>query len=139
MRTIGVNERGLRVGEDHQNATLMNADIDLMRSLREKGWLLREIAAKFECHKSCVSKIVNGVQRNQRIERVIRVPEAFDHRMLKAKQVIDFRRKDGGSRKSHCERGHVFCEENTYWRGGKRVCRECQRIRQRRSHHWEVA
>lgn len=31
--------------------------------------------------------------------------------------------------KTHCTRGHPFSEENTRYYGGKRICRECGRIR----------
>jgi hypothetical protein len=32
-----VNDRGVRVGEDHQRATLTDHDVELMRQLREEG------------------------------------------------------------------------------------------------------
>ena len=36
-------------------------------------------------------------------------------------------------RKTHCPRGHLYSEENTYTcKKGKRSCRECRRIRDRR-------
>jgi hypothetical protein len=34
---------------------------------------------------------------------------------------------------THCIHGHEFNEENTYWRReGRRVCRECARVRRRK-------
>ncbi len=34
------------------------------------------------------------------------------------------------AKKTECKRGHIFSSENTYvWRG-KRICRECSKIRQ---------
>lgn len=36
------------------------------------------------------------------------------------------------ARKTHCKRGHEFTEENTYRWQGKRHCRTCQRLRQRK-------
>jgi hypothetical protein len=37
------------------------------------------------------------------------------------------------ARKTHCLRGHAFDEANTYWtRRGRRHCRACQRIRERK-------
>lgn len=53
-RTVAINERGLRVGEDHQNAKLTNAEIDLLLELREQGWSYRRLAEKFEVSKSAV-------------------------------------------------------------------------------------
>lgn len=37
-------------------------------------------------------------------------------------------------RKTHCQRGHEFTEENTYWvpnRPGERQCKACRRIHKR--------
>jgi len=47
-RMIGVNERGLRVGQDHQRAKLSDAAVELIRRLHEQGMSYRVIAAKFE-------------------------------------------------------------------------------------------
>lgn len=36
------------------------------------------------------------------------------------------------SRRTECQRGHPFDDENTVWRkSGKRMCRECNRMRNR--------
>jgi DNA invertase Pin-like site-specific DNA recombinase len=66
MRTIGVNERGLRVGEDHQRAVLTNFDVDLMRMMRADGVAYSHLARIFECSKSQVVKICLFQVRNQR-------------------------------------------------------------------------
>lgn len=36
------------------------------------------------------------------------------------------------SRRTHCKNGHEYNEENTAWRNGSRVCRECFREKDRR-------
>lgn len=47
--TIGVNEKGVRVGEDHQRATLTDHDVELMRQLHEVDGLgYKRLAEMFE-------------------------------------------------------------------------------------------
>lgn len=69
-RTVGVNERGLRVGQDHQNAKLTDAEIELLLRLRAEGWGYKRLATKFEISKAQVRRIVSGVARHQ-------IPSAF--------------------------------------------------------------
>lgn len=64
-RMVAVNERGLRVGEDHQNATLTNAEIELLLRLRDDGWSYRQLAEKFEVSKSAVRWYCIGGRRCQ--------------------------------------------------------------------------
>ncbi|MDR5772093.1 MULTISPECIES: helix-turn-helix domain-containing protein [unclassified Caballeronia] len=64
-RLVGVNEKGLRVGQDHQHAKLSDRDVELMRQLREGGMSQRDIAEKFEVSVSLVDKIVNYRRRTQ--------------------------------------------------------------------------
>lgn len=47
-RLVGVNERGLRVGQDHQRAKLTDRDVELIRGLHEDGMSYRKIAVKFD-------------------------------------------------------------------------------------------
>lgn len=47
-RLVGVNDRGLRVGQDHQRAKLTDAAVELVRQLHEDGMSYRKIAEKFE-------------------------------------------------------------------------------------------
>ena len=69
-RTVGVNDRGLRVGQDHQNAKLTDAEIELLLRLRAEGWGYKTLAAKFEISKAQVRRICSGVARHQ-------IPSAF--------------------------------------------------------------
>lgn len=64
-RAICINERGLRLGEDHQNARLSNAEVDLLLELRDEGWSYRQLALKFEISKSGARKICKGQMRCQ--------------------------------------------------------------------------
>jgi DNA invertase Pin-like site-specific DNA recombinase len=54
---IGVNERGLRVGQDHQRAKLSDAAVEMIRRLHEDGMGYDTIAVKFEVSKQVVAKI----------------------------------------------------------------------------------
>lgn len=74
-RVVRVNERGLRIGEDHHNAKLSDADVELMLLLRLDGWGYRRLAAKFECSKRVVRDICAGKRRGQVCagHRVVRV------------------------------------------------------------------
>jgi hypothetical protein len=74
MRVVGVNDRGLRVGEDHQRAKLTDADIEAMLSMRSEGFGYQRLADIFECSKSHVRHIVKGLKRHQRAVAWRRVP-----------------------------------------------------------------
>lgn len=76
-RLVGVNGRGLRLGEDHHNARLTNAEVDLLLTLREEGWSYQALADKFEISKSGARKICRGQTRCQAPVRyqVVHMPE----------------------------------------------------------------
>ena len=82
-RTVGVNELGLRVGEDHVNAKLTNHEVDLLLELRGQGWSYQQLADKFDLSKSGARKICKGVNRCQQPSRfkVVHVPKADDGEM----------------------------------------------------------
>lgn len=65
-RTVAVNDRGYRIGEDHHNAKLTNHEVELIIEIYEP-WKtsMQDIADKFDISKSQVRNIVNGVKRNQ--------------------------------------------------------------------------
>lgn len=62
-RLVGVNERGLRVGQYHQRAKLTDRDVELIRELREGGMSFRKIAVKFEVSAMIVCYICNYQRR----------------------------------------------------------------------------
>lgn len=82
-RTVGVNELGLRVGEDHVNAKLTNHEVDLLLELRGQGWSYQQLADKFDLSKSGARKICKGVNRCQQPSRfkVVHVLKADDGEM----------------------------------------------------------
>lgn len=59
MATIGVNERGFRVGESHQRAKFTDREIELMRSLHDAPHHLsyKAIGQRFECGHSYVRRV----------------------------------------------------------------------------------
>lgn len=62
--TVGVNEKGVRVGEDHQRATLTDHDVELMRQLREEeGIGYKRLAQMFDTSVRNVRDIVNYKRR----------------------------------------------------------------------------
>ncbi len=66
-RVVGVNDRGLRVGEYHHRAKLTDAECDQIVELWESGFYsYRKLAEMFEVHKSTISHIVTGRKRAQR-------------------------------------------------------------------------
>jgi transposase len=75
-RIVGVNERGLRVGEDHQHARLTDAECELIRQMHEGGMSYKKLADKFEVGKSTIADIVKMRRRGQfpvdwRVVRVV--------------------------------------------------------------------
>ncbi|KQR90206.1 hypothetical protein ASG35_03065 [Burkholderia sp. Leaf177] len=76
-RLIAVNDRGWRIGEDHQRAKLTNRDVELIRQMREQDRLpYRKIAEIFEISNAAVFGICNHTRRNQAPARWKTVREA---------------------------------------------------------------
>ncbi len=78
-RNVGVNDRGLRVGQDHQNAKLTDAEVELLLKLRAEDrafWSYRLLAEKFEISKRSVRDYLTGRRRGQVAIafRAVRVP-----------------------------------------------------------------
>jgi DNA invertase Pin-like site-specific DNA recombinase len=68
-KLIGINERGLRVGQDHQRAKLSDAAVELIRRLHEGGMSYGVIAIKFEISRMQVWRICNYRVRVQSATR----------------------------------------------------------------------
>lgn len=77
QKTVAVNERGLRIGEDHQNARYTNAEIEMVLTLRDEDKSYGEIARLVEMPKSTVRDICTGRRRCQYPAdfKTVRVPE----------------------------------------------------------------
>ena len=65
IRIVKVNERGLRIGEDHQHATHTDAEIELARQLHAEGMSYKQLAEKFEVSKSTIAGWVKFRRRGQ--------------------------------------------------------------------------
>lgn len=68
-RLIAINERGIRIGEDHQGAKLTNAEVERLLELRDEGLTYQQLAEIFEISKSGVRHICKGVNRCQAVVR----------------------------------------------------------------------
>lgn len=64
-RIVAVNEKGNRIGEDHQRAKLTDRDVELIRQLLADGWAPVEIARKFEVSRQTICDIHKGRRRSQ--------------------------------------------------------------------------
>jgi hypothetical protein len=81
-RLVGVNERGNRVGEDHQRSVLTDHEVDLLRAMYEaypvgdpRHWGYWRLAKKFGISKTAVRKICHYSIRWQRPVIFKRVPK----------------------------------------------------------------
>jgi len=66
-KTVAVNERGLRIGEGHQNAKLTDGEVEMVRTLHRDGLSYRTLAQKFEVSKSLIARICRWEKRAQTV------------------------------------------------------------------------
>lgn len=64
-RIVAVNEKGNRIGEDHQRAKLTDREVELIRQLLADGLGYRQVAKKFEVSRELVRDIAKGRRRSQ--------------------------------------------------------------------------
>lgn len=65
---VAVNEKGYRIGQDHHQAKLTDAEIDLLLTLHHVDkWGYGRLAAKFEISKGMARKYCKGKCRSQTI------------------------------------------------------------------------
>lgn len=72
-RTIALNEKNRRIGENHPLARLTDAEVDLVHALLEEGLSLAAVARRMEVSKSCIAHIAAGRRRNHTAVRVVSV------------------------------------------------------------------
>lgn len=65
-RTVAVNEKGKRIGEDHPRAKLTNHEVELIRQLHAEGWGgYKRLGGKFGVSWAMVRDVVKGRRRCQ--------------------------------------------------------------------------
>lgn len=63
---VGLNDRGQRIGQDHQRAELTDREVDMIRDAYEAGeGGYRRLARRFDCSPSNIRKIVKCQTRAQ--------------------------------------------------------------------------
>lgn len=73
-KLVKVNERGLRVGEDHQNAKITDHEVELMRRMHEVDKIgYRRLAKIFDLSKTTVRNICNYRWRCQTVVKFRKV------------------------------------------------------------------
>lgn len=86
-RHIGVSANGVRLGEDHPKAQLMDDEVELIRELYAKdgwkkmgrpprgfnGWTYARLAEKFDTNEFTIRDIVKGLRRWKHPSRVKKV------------------------------------------------------------------
>ena len=65
QKTVAVNDAGLRIGEDHPNAKLTDAEVERIRSLHEDGMSYGALAEKFEVSRWAIGRICRYERRAQ--------------------------------------------------------------------------
>lgn len=74
--TVGVNEKGARVGEDHPRATLTDHDVELMRQMHEQeGIGYKRLAKMFDTSVAQARNICLYRQRAQTASSWRTIPE----------------------------------------------------------------
>jgi hypothetical protein len=63
--TVAVNERGIRIGQDHQNARYSDREIQHVLEMRDEGKSYGFIATVMEMPKSTVACICKATRRCQ--------------------------------------------------------------------------
>ena len=64
-KALAVNDVGLRIGEDHPNAKLTDAEVERIRQLREGGMRYAVLAEKFEVSRWTIGRICRYERRAQ--------------------------------------------------------------------------
>lgn len=64
-KTVAVNERGLRIGEDHPNARYTDGEVAMVLGLRDEGLGYKRIAKAMDMPLRTVRDICNGARRCQ--------------------------------------------------------------------------
>lgn len=76
IKRVATNDRGMRIGEGHQNAKYSNETVDRIRAMHEdEGFTCAEIAKRLEIPLRTVRSICDYERRAQTVEGFIEVEE----------------------------------------------------------------
>lgn len=92
MRKVAVNDAGLRIGEDHPNAKLTDAEVERIRSLHEDGMSYEALAEKFEVSKWAIGRICRYERRAQTPSSHKKVLDAIDYPHVQELQEQGYRK-----------------------------------------------
>lgn len=87
MRMLAYNDLFRRIGEDHQNATLTNRDIERLLAMFDEGYRCVQLAKIFDISRQHAWRICKGIHRSQ---------TAAEYRPLPQKTETRAREKMGG-------------------------------------------
>lgn len=73
QKTVAVNDRGLRIGEDHPNARYTDVEIAMVLALHDEGFGYKRIAKMCDMPRSTVRDLCKGLRRCQCPTRWVRV------------------------------------------------------------------
>jgi len=73
-RTVAVNEKGLRIGQDHPMSKLTDGEVELIRQLHNEGMDYATLADKFEISRFTVGRICRFEIRAQTVARYKPLP-----------------------------------------------------------------
>jgi len=65
VKMVAVNDAGLRIGQDHPQAKITDAEVELIRQLNEEGMSYEQLAEKFEISKWTIGRICRYEIRGQ--------------------------------------------------------------------------
>jgi|GEM_PF-671930 len=68
-RTVAINEKGLRIGQDHPQAKLTDGQVALIRQLHGEGMGYAQLAEKFEVSHHTIGRICRFEIRAQTVAR----------------------------------------------------------------------
>ena len=74
QKTVAVNDAGLRIGEDHPNSKLTDAEVETIRQMHEDGMSYKTLAEKFEVSKGAIAKLCRYERRGQHVANFKTVP-----------------------------------------------------------------
>src|SRR5580692_5308925 len=102
----------------------------------DTGYSVTEIPVK-TCRRGHLKTPDNLVSNGKHMVCRICRKESLDRASLKYRRTHGIEEGNANARKTHCDKGHEFTEENTYWcgpDGTRRQCKTCRNANGRASY-----